>query len=138
MSSDQLIWSYRAQVIGIIFALFFLVFVLNLVRNKRLLEEYSVLWLLLSIGILLLASWKGLLLKITKICGASDTTSILFFFGMICFLLLLLHFSIKVTKLTNHARDIAQQLAIISKNRSINDSDSEGETEKNNDTESPQ
>ena len=116
MDPDTLIWSFRAQLIGILISVIFLFLVLGLVRNRRLLEEYSVLWLLLSIVLIVLASWKSLLLKITRLCGASDSTSILFFFGMIFFLLLLLHFSVKVTKLTNQTRDIAQRLALAEDN----------------------
>lgn len=112
MNPEDLVWSSRAQLMGVIIAVVFLMLVLSLVRKRRLLEEYSVLWLGLSVILIVLASWKTLLLRITRLCGASDSTSILFFFGMIFFLLLLLHFSVKVTKLTHQTRDMAQRMAI--------------------------
>ena len=57
------------RIVAIVLALGGLVFVLELVRRRRLKEEYSVLWMLTAVTLLVLAAWSDLLVKITDAIG---------------------------------------------------------------------
>ena len=56
----------RIQVITILVAALLLVGVLELVRRRRLLERYALLWLLASTVLLALAVWRGALDKMIQ------------------------------------------------------------------------
>ena len=72
--------------------------IVELVRRRRLKEEYSLLWILTALTLLVLSIWYGLLLKITDAIGAVLPSSTLFFFGTVFLLLMVLHFSVRVSR----------------------------------------
>ena len=61
--------------------LFFL-FIIELVRRRRLREEYSWVWLLLGLGIFLPVLWYDLLIAVSRMIGAVVPTTALFIFGI--------------------------------------------------------
>jgi len=106
----------RQKSFAIIISLFLLVFIIELVRRKKLREEYSWLWLLTGTIILILALWYDMLQWITHLIGASLPTSTLFFLGMVFLILIAIHFSVKVSELNNQVKNLAQENGLL-KNR---------------------
>ena len=102
----------RSQAMAAITALLLAVYVLNLVRKKRLSEEYSVLWLLATVGMTVLAFWNGLLHGITRLFGIVYDTSTIFFFGFVFVFVHLLQQSMKLTRLENDNRELTRALAL--------------------------
>ena len=100
-----------------IFALFIgigiLAVILEMVRRRKLGEEYSFLWLLIGSGIVLLVLWQGLLEWVTHLIGAVASTTTIFIFGIVILVLINLHFSVKITKLSKQVKDLTQQIALI-------------------------
>ena len=90
-----------------------LALVVELVRRRRLKEEYSVLWIVTALILLLLSSWYGLLEWITQAMGAVLPTSTLFFAGLIFVIAMLLHFSVRVSQLERTVTTLVQELGII-------------------------
>ena len=70
------------RIIAIVGSVALLVFVIELVRRRRLKEEYSVLWVTTAVVLLLLAAWGGLLRSLTHAIGAISQASTLYFFGL--------------------------------------------------------
>lgn len=91
-----------------------LVTILELIRKRKLREEYSVLWFATGIGILVLALWFPLLERLTALLGVVWPATTLFLFGLIFLVLISLHFSIKVSRLTDQVKDLAQESALLS------------------------
>lgn len=102
----------RSQMVAGVTALLLAVYVLNLVRRRRLSEEYSVLWMLATVGVTVLAFWTGLLHTITRLFGALYDTSTIFFFGFVFVFVSLLQHSMKLTRLENENRELARALAL--------------------------
>ena len=90
--------------------LLFLV-IFELLRRRRLIERYALLWLLSSIVLLVLASWTGLLEIIADTLGIVYPPNALFMIAFAFVLLLLLHFSIAISRLSNETKVLAQDLA---------------------------
>ena len=67
--------------------------ILELVRRRRLLERYALLWLFSAIVLLILAVWRGLLEDIARFIGVAYPPNALFFIAFGFVLVLLLHFS---------------------------------------------
>lgn len=101
---------------AIIISLSLLVFIIELVRRKKLREEYSWLWLLTGTIILILALWYDLLQWMTSLIGAGLPTSTLFFLGLVFLILIAIQFSVKVSALHTQVKNLAQENGLL-KNR---------------------
>jgi hypothetical protein len=103
----------RIQIVAVIAtaALFF--FVLELVRRRRLLERYALLWLFSSIVLLGLAAWRGALQWIADLFGIAYPPHALFFVAFGFVLALLLHFSSAVSRHSDQIKVLAQRLALL-------------------------
>lgn len=106
--------STNTRLVALVGALFALLFVLELVRRRRLKEEYSLLWVLTAAGLIVLAVWYGLLVKITNLIGGVAPSSTLFFFGLIFVFAMLLHFSVRVSMLERRITALVQELGLMS------------------------
>ncbi|MFA4829438.1 MAG: DUF2304 domain-containing protein [Thermodesulfovibrionales bacterium] len=91
--------------------------IIEMVRRRRLAEEYSFLWLVTGAGIIVLVLWYDLLEKLTRFIGAMTPTTTLFIFGFVFLMLINLHYSVKITELTKQVKDLAQKLAIYDKEK---------------------
>jgi hypothetical protein len=103
----------RAQLIAALIAALVALAVLELVRRRRLSEDFSLLWVLATLGATLLAFWGGLLTGITHLLGAKYETSTIFFFGILFVLVVLLYYAVKLTALIQEVRRLAQEAALL-------------------------
>jgi hypothetical protein len=102
----------RILTIGGAFAI--LLMVVELVRRRKLKEEYSVLWVFTAVFILLVSIWYSLLAKVTSAIGAISPASTLFFFGLLFCLVLLLHFSVRISSLERRLTALVQEVGLLS------------------------
>jgi hypothetical protein len=104
----------RQQIFALVMSVALLVFVVEMVRRRRLREEYSWLWILVAMAILVLSAWFGLLKWLTNLIGAVTPVSTFFVFGILFLVVVNVYFSIKVSTLTTQVKNLAQRLAIMS------------------------
>ncbi len=102
---------------AILVSLASLAVILELIRRRRLKEEYSLLWIVTALGMLVLSSWYGLVEWLTRLSGAVTGTTTLFIFGLVFLLLISVHFSTVLSRLTDQVRRLTQELAILSAER---------------------
>lgn len=103
----------KIRLVTIAICVFIVIYVFELVRRRHLNEEYSMGWLITGILMLVMSIWIALLSKITALVGAATITSTLFFLGLLFLVIICLHFSIRISNLTNQVRKLSQQLAIL-------------------------
>jgi len=103
----------RIQIVGIIGAAGLLLVILELVRRRRLLERYALLWLLAGVVLLGLAIWRGALEQLAQLIGIAYPPNALFFVAFGFVLVLLLHFSVAVSRLTDQSKVLAQRVALL-------------------------
>lgn len=103
----------KIRLVTIAICVFIVIYVFELVRRRHLNEEYSMGWLITGILMLVMSIWIPLLSKITALVGASTITSTLFSLGLLFLVIICLHFSIRISNLTNQVRKLSQQLAIL-------------------------
>jgi hypothetical protein len=102
----------RIQIVAIGGTLILLLVVLELVRRRRLLERYALVWLGSTLVLLGLGIWQGLLGTIAHAIGVIYPPNALFVIAFGFVLLLLLHFSTAVSRLTDQTKVLAQRLAL--------------------------
>jgi hypothetical protein len=103
----------RIQLVAILAALALFFTVLEMVRRRRLLERYALLWLLSALVLLGLAIWSGALASISRAIGIVYPPNALFLVALCFVLLLLLHFSAAVSRLADQTKVLAQRLALL-------------------------
>lgn len=103
----------ETRVIAVAGSLFILGLIIELVRRRRLKEEYSLLWILTALVLLLFSLWYELLLEVTSLIGAVLPSSTLFFFGLMFVLLMLLHFSVRVSQLERQMTALVQEIGLL-------------------------
>ena len=103
----------RIQIVAIVATAGLFVVLLELVRRRRMLERYAILWLFCAVALLGLAVWKDLLVKLAHAVGIFYAPSALFVIAFGFVLVLLLHFSIAVSRLADQNKVLAQRLALL-------------------------
>jgi hypothetical protein len=90
-----------------------LLFVLELVRRRRLSEQYSLLWLATAVVMLVLSVWRDGLHMLAALVGIAYPPNLLFLVALLFVLLLLLYFSVIITRLTRESKAAAQEIALL-------------------------
>jgi hypothetical protein len=103
----------RIQIVAIVASAALLLVVFELVRRRRFLERYAILWLLSAVVMLGLAIWRGLLEELANAIGIVYPPNALFVIAFGFVLVLLLHFSLAVSRLSDHTKVLAQRLALL-------------------------
>jgi len=99
------------RIVAIITTALMLGVVLELVRRRRLVERYALLWLVVAAVLLLFAVWTDLLEWASDRVGIVAPANFLFLAGMAFAFLLLLHFSVATSRLSEEAKILAQEVA---------------------------
>ena len=103
----------RIRILTIGGALVILLLVVDLVRRRKLKEEYSVLWVLTAFATLVISIWFSLLRGVTDAIGAISPVSTLFFFGLLFCIVLLLHFSVRISALERRLTTLVQEVGLM-------------------------
>jgi len=103
----------RIAVLSICASLAFLAYIVEMVRRRKLQEEYSILWLSGGIVVLILSAKQDWLNRIAAAAGIAYPPSLLFLVGMFFIVLILIHFSITISKLKQVNKQIAQEIALM-------------------------
>ena len=103
----------RIQIVAITASGLLLLVVLELVRRRWLLERYALLWLLSGLVLLALAVWKGMLESLATAIGIFYPPSALFVIAFGFILVLLLHFTTAVSRLSDQSKVLAQRVALL-------------------------
>ncbi len=102
------------RLVALALGLALLVFIIDLVRRRKLKEEYSVLWVTTVIVMLVLSVWFELLVWITDLIGGVAPSSTLFFVGLLFVFFMLLHFSLRVSSLERQLVALVQEIGLMS------------------------
>ena len=103
----------RIQIVAVVASTGLLVLILELVRQRRLLERYALLWLLSALVLLGLALWKDVLETVATAIGVFYPPNALFLIAFGFVMVLLLHFSLAVSRLADQTKILAQRLALL-------------------------
>jgi hypothetical protein len=85
----------------------------EMVRKRRLREEYSVLWLATSLITFILVLKYEWLVTLTYLIGAALPTTTLFIGSIVFLVLLAVQFSIKLSRLSDQMKNLAQENALL-------------------------
>jgi len=105
--------SPNLKIFALLISIMFLALIIELVRRRKLREDYSAIYLSIGLVILVLVLRFDLLVKLTGFLDAVVPSSILFLFGLLFLLLMSLQYAVKLSKLSNDVKNLAQKLALM-------------------------
>lgn len=103
----------RTQIITALGAVMLVLYVLDLVRRRRLSEEYSLLWLLSTVVVAVLGFSTPMLTWITRVLGMLGESSTVFAFGLAFATAMLLYLSVKLSRLGQDNHALTRELALL-------------------------
>jgi hypothetical protein len=103
----------RVQIVAILVSIGLLGIVLELVRRRRLMERYALLWLASAVILLGFSVWREGLELFADAVGVAYAPSALFLVALGFVLLLLLHFSLVISRLADQTKVLAQRLGLV-------------------------
>ena len=103
----------RTQIITAIGAVLLVLYVLDLVRRRKLSEEYSLLWVISTVVVAALGFSTPLLTWLTRTLGMMGASSTVFAFGLAFTMAMLLHVSIKLSRLGQENHALTRELALM-------------------------
>jgi hypothetical protein len=101
----------RVRIVAVIVTAVMLGIVLELVRRRRLIERYALLWMVVALILLVLAVWNQLLADVSHAIGIEVPANALFIAGLGVAFLMLLHFSVITSRLSEETKILAQEVA---------------------------
>jgi len=101
------------KIFALLICCFVFVVTINLVRKRKLREEYSVLWLATSLLMFVLVVRYEWLVALTVFIGAGLPTTTLFICSAVFLILIAVQFSIKISHLTDQVKNLAQENALL-------------------------
>ena len=103
----------KPRFLALLISVALVILIVDLVRRRRLREEYSWLWISMSAAMVAIALWPGLLRFISGKIGAVFSTSTLFFFALIFLVFINIQFSVEISTLRTQVKNLAQKLALL-------------------------
>lgn len=103
--------SGKAQIIAVVVTVLLLALVLELVRRRRLVERYALIWMSAAAFLVVLAVWNGALNFIAKTVGIQSPPNALFLLGLGVVFGLMLNFSVTFSRLSEQTKILAQEVA---------------------------
>jgi hypothetical protein len=102
------------SIVGTIASLVLVFVVLELIRSRRLRERYALLWLATGVALTVLSAWREGLNTLARWVGIrSYPPAVLFAVGILFILLVLLHYSTVISRLSDQNVLLAQRLALL-------------------------
>lgn len=103
----------RIQFISIVISLSMFLFVFNLVRKRKLKTEYSLIWLIVSIVFIVFSLWKNGIDWLAGVMGIAYAPSVLFLLLLFGIIMLLIEFSLIISKQAEKIKILAQEIGLI-------------------------
>jgi hypothetical protein len=103
----------RIQVFSVIGSVMLLLFILRLVKRKKLKEEYSLLWLGFGLVFIALSIFKPLLDVVATALGILYAPAALLLILVISVFFILIQFSVVISKLAEGNKNLIQEVGIL-------------------------
>lgn len=107
----------RIQVIIAILVLCFLLIIGGMIRNKSLELRYSLAWIAVGCGILVLDLFPGLMEHLAQLLGIASPVNMLFFLGFCFSLIIILTLTIAMSRMSVRIKNLAQEVALYEKEK---------------------
>jgi hypothetical protein len=89
------------------------VFLVVLLRSRRVREKYAFIWIAVGIAVAVLAAFPELMLGLTSLVGIQTPSNLLFSASLIVLLFVCIQLSVEVSGLEEETRTLAEEVALL-------------------------
>lgn len=107
--------SITIQIISLLGAALFMVMIFRLIAKGQLREEYSIIWILCTIVLIVFAIWRKGLEQISLFLGVYYPPSLIFLTAIFAIIVFLVHLSVVNSRLQNQIKVLTQEMAYMRK-----------------------
>ncbi len=117
---------YKIQILSIIGALAFMFFIFRLIVKGKLREEYSIIWIVCTVILLVFSFWRNGLDVMAKLLGVYYAPALVFLAAIFAIIVFLVHLSVVNSKQHEQIKKLTQEMAIL-KNKIFDDNSTKSE-----------
>lgn len=89
------------------------VFLVILLRSRRLREKYAFIWIAVGVIVCILGAFPDVMLALTKLVGIQTPSNMLFAASLIVLLFVCIQLSVEITMLEEETRTLAEEHALL-------------------------
>ena len=109
----QFLWDDRLQAISSLGSIGMVVLIVRLIQRRVLKEEYAILWLVTFSFFILISVFRSLLELVARLAGIYYAPAALLLLLILGVMMILVHYSTVISKLSEQNKSLAQELAIL-------------------------
>ncbi len=103
------------QVVSLVGAALFMVMIFRLIAKGKLREEYSIVWILCTLILIVFSIWRRGLEEISLLLGVLYPPSLIFLAAIFAIIVFLVHLSVVNSKLQNQIKNLTHEMAYMRK-----------------------
>ncbi len=103
---------WRARLFFILLGVSVLIVVLNLLRTKKLKEEYALLWLFMAVTLVVAPLFIDLIDTLSYAIGIDYPPSLIIVLALVCFALIFFQISVTISRFSEQIKTLSQDLAL--------------------------
>lgn len=104
---------FKIQLLSILASVTFMFFIFRLIVKGKLREEYSIVWIVCTLVLLLFAFWRNGLDVIAKLLGVYYAPALIFLGAIFAIIIFLVHLSVVNSKLQKQVKDLTHAYALL-------------------------
>jgi hypothetical protein len=103
----------RIQILAIVGSVSLLIFIIVLIRQHRLKEEYSLLWIFFTVFFIVFSFWRQGLEWISDLMGIAYPPAALFLILIMAMYVIMIEFSLIISKQSERIKSIGQNIGLM-------------------------
>lgn len=108
-------FSIPIQIISLLGTALFMITIFRLIVRGKLREEYSIIWILCTVVLIVFSIWRQGLDQISLLLGVYYPPSLIFLGAIFAIIVFLVHLSVVNSKLQGQIKDLSQEVAMLKK-----------------------
>ena len=104
---------FRIQLIAIVTSILFLLYIVRLIIKGKLREEYSIVWIVCTVVLIIFSFWRDGLAVVSELVGVYSPPNLVFIAAIFAVFIYLLHLSVVISKLQSQNKQLAQDIALL-------------------------
>lgn len=96
----------------IVFSILFICYVIKKVNSKKLQTQFSLVWLLIALILIIIAIFPQIVYFTAGLLGIEVSSNLVYLIGIICLMFIQLNLTVKVSKQSDDIKNLVQMFAI--------------------------
>jgi hypothetical protein len=103
----------RLELVVLVSSLLLLIFIVEVVRRRKLSEGYALLWIAVGLAVLLLGVLRPLVDRLSRVVGVSYGANLVFAVALVFLVVVCVNLSMHVSELEDKVQTLAEEVALL-------------------------